>query len=234
MPTRARRSPNASWCAARAAVLALTLALAPAARAQTSAPADSVPPAARVHHARARAADSAGRAVLAEREYAAALAIAPSYVDASIGLATLLIEAGNAAEAREVIARAVKRSPTDPRLLNLRIRRRAAAAADRSASGAVPEDRKRRAANPGDETVALSLAQVLETRGDAAGAAALYDTLTSGPGPSERVYLAAARQAVAAGAAGRAAALARAGLGSHPRSTALRALADSLAGRGRR
>lgn len=233
MPTRHCPPPCALRSAVRAAGLALAIALAPGARAQTPAPADAVPPSARAHHARARAADSAGRAAVAEREYAAALAIAPSYVDASIGLATVLIEAGNAAEAREVIARAVKRSPADPRLLNLRIRRRAAAAADRSASGTVPEDRKRRAANPGDEAVALSLAQVLETRGDAAGAAAVYDTLTSAPAPSDRVYLAAARQAARAGAAARAAAVARTGLGRRPRSAALRALADSRSGAGR-
>jgi len=233
MLTPHRPALRALRSAARAAVLALALALAPRAGAQHAAPADTVPAAARAHHMRGRAADSAGRAAVAQREYEAAVAIAPRYVDASIALATVLIGAGDAAEAREVIARAVKWSPADPRLLNLRIRRRAAAAADRSASGAVPEDRKRRAANPGDEAIALSLAQVLETRGDAAGAAALYDTLASGPAPSERVYLAAARQAAGAGAVARAAALARTGLGRHPRSPALRALADSLAGAGR-
>ena len=189
-----------------------------------------VPAAARAALARGRAADSLGRVADARAQYEAALVAHPGYVDASIALATLLIENKNAAEAREVIARAVKRSPRDPRLLNLRIRRRAVATADSSASGAVTSDRKQRAANPNDEGVALALAQVLGTRGDHAGAAALYDTLLVAPAPSERAAVAAVRHALAAGDRGRATALLRTARTRHPDAPALAALADSLSG----
>lgn len=184
---------------------------------------------ARLHLGRARAADSAGRPAVARREYEAALASDPTAVEASIGLATLLIEANDAAEAREVIARAVQRSPDDPRLRTLRIRRRSAAAADRSASGAVTNDRKQRAARPDDEETALALARVLATRGDQAGAAALFDTLLVAPAASERVAVAAVRQAIASGDRVRAATLLRAARPRYPGSGELATLADSVA-----
>ena len=229
--TRPSRGAPIARCAALAGAVVF-LAGAPVAGAQSPAqPVPPVPAAARAALERGRAADSAGRADEARAQYEAALARHPAYVDASIALATLLIENANAAEAREVIARAVRRSPSDPRLLNLRIRRRAAAAGDTSASGAVTSDRKQRAANPHDEGVALSLAQVLATRGDHAGAAALYDTLLVTPAPSERVAVAAVRHAIAAGDRGRATALLRTVRTRYPGSPALDALADSLSSR---
>ena len=236
MPELHPRTPidRLTLAALRAVRGAVLLVAAGAARAQSSQPpAPPVPAAARAAMGRARVADSLGRADDARAHYEAALAAHPAYVDASIALATLLIENANAAEAREVIARAVKRSPGDPRLVNLRIRRRSAAAADSSASGGVTSDRKQRAANPNAEGVGLALAQVLATRGDHAGAAALYDTLLVAPAPSERVATAAVRHAIAVGDIVRAATLLRAARSRHPDSTTLIALADSLPNRPR-
>jgi uncharacterized protein HemY len=236
--TRAPRRAHAALTGAAALLIAASVAGAqatrdPAGAAPAASPtADGSSGAARPHLTLGRAADERGRPDEARRHYEAALAAEPGEVEASIALATLLIEANDASAAREVIARSVKRHPGDPRLLNLRIRRRAAARADGSASGAVSNDRKARAANPGDEGIALALAQVLETRGDARAAAALYDTLVAVPTASERTHLAAARQALAAGDADRARVLLRAGAARHPASAALRALADSVAGDG--
>ena len=230
MPKRHPTAPAGATTHRAALIVALLLAglAAGPARAQNSPPVPAA--AARAELERGRAADSAGRADEARRRYTAALALDPAYVDASIALATALIEVGDAGEAREVIARAIKRTPDDPRLRNLRIRRRSAAGADTSAAGRVTNDRKLRAANPDDEGTALALAQVLAARGDHRGAAALFDTLLVGPAPSERVATAAVRQALTAGDSARARSLLARTRRRYPGSSELAAVADSLGG----